>query len=88
MAALTQQVRLKVDLKPDLSDGAFHFIQAQVFHGVRESLEEHRTALAERDGMDDGPTIEPAFITGLRALLDRLGLPADERHDVLAVREL
>jgi hypothetical protein len=42
LTALTQQVRLKFDLKPDSSDGAFKFIQAQVFHGVRESVEEHQ----------------------------------------------
>jgi hypothetical protein len=88
LTALTQQVRLKFDLKPDSSDGAFKFIQAQVFHGVRESVEEHQAARAEREGLDDGPTIEPAFISGLRALLDRLGLPAAERRDVIAVREL
>jgi hypothetical protein len=88
LAALTHQVRLKIDLKPDQSDGAFKFIQAKVFHGVQASVEDHQAAMSEREGLDDGPTVEPAFITGLRALLDRLGLPAEERRDVISVREL
>lgn len=88
LAALKRQVRLAVDLRPGAPDGAHQFIQAQVFRGVQATVEEHRAAMAELEGLDEGPTVEPAFITGLRALLDRLGLPPEERRAALQVREL
>jgi hypothetical protein len=74
-------------LQPDRHNGAEAFIRDRVFKKLRDQVEE-RARLVDAGKEKQAPAIEPPFIAGLRALLDRLGRPAEERSGYIAVREL
>jgi hypothetical protein len=86
LAALAKETPIRIDLKPDQHDGAEAFIRNKVWSTLTKQVEERDRAAAD-DADADALRIEPPFITALRALLDRLGRPAEERARFIAVKE-
>jgi hypothetical protein len=87
LAALSAEGALEVDLLPERHNGADAFIRDRVFKTLRQQVDD-RARMIEAGREKQAPAIEPPFIAALRALLDRLGRPAEERRGYIAVREL
>lgn len=86
LAALAKETRVRVDLKSEQGDGAERFIRTKTLSTLTDQLARRGQTLAADP--DATVVVEPPFISALRALLDRLGRPVEERARYIQVREL